>query len=252
MTDTSLKLDVAPIVEAVLDIDCDMPLTFDLTALEAPVRDAFRGSYPTFRIQRLQEHQFEVQPEGISKMTTRQGVQALQLLQEDENQLVQIRAQGFSFNRLAPYSSLGDYLPEIKRVWQLFVGLVAPVQIRAVQLRYINRILLPTTDGSLELGDYLKFGPRLPDEDKLTFVGFMNQHSAVEKGTDNQVNIVLAAQAPEHDRLPVIFDVTAFRLGSIEPDDWTTIQSTIQSLRQLKNNVFRNSLTDKCLNLFQH
>lgn len=252
MTDTPLKLNVAPIVEAVLDIDCDMPLTLDLAALETSVRDAFRDSYPTFRIQHLQEHQFEVQAEGTPKMTTRQGIQAFQLLQEDEKQLVQIRAQGFSFNRLAPYSSLDDYLPAIEHAWQLFVGLVAPVQIRVVRLRYINRIFLPTTDSGLELSDYLKFCPRLPDEDKLTFVGFLNQHSAVEIGTDNQVSIVLAAQAPEHDRLPVIFDVTAFQPRNIEPNDWAAIQSTIQSLRKLKNMIFRNSLTDKCLNLFQH
>src|SRR4030067_1850188 len=177
MTDTPLKLNVAPIVEAVLDIDCDMPLTLDLAAWETSVRDAFRGSYPTFRIQQLQEHQFEVQAEGTPKMTTRQGIQAFQLLQEDEKQLVQIRQQGFLFNRRAPYSSLDDYLPAIEHAWRMFVELVAPVQIRVVRLRYINRILLPTTDGDLELDEYLKLGPRLPNEAKLALVGFLNQHS---------------------------------------------------------------------------
>ena len=73
-------------------------------------------------------------------MSVRRGIQALQFLHADEKQLVQVRAQGFSFNRLAPYTSLDDYLPEIERTWHLFVGLASPVQIRVVQLRYINRI----------------------------------------------------------------------------------------------------------------
>lgn len=252
MTNAASKLDVAPIVEAVLDIDCDMPLTFDLAELETSVRDAFRDDYPKFRTQHLQEHQFEVKAECAPKMTTRQGIQAFQLLQEGERQLVQVRAQGFSFNRLAPYSSLDDYLPAIEHAWKVFIGLVAPIQIRLVRLRYINRIFLPATDGNVELEHYLKFGPRLPDEDRLAFVGFMNQHSAVEKGTGNEVNIVLAAQAMERDRLPIILDIAAFWTGSIETNDWAGIQSKIQSLRHLKNMVFRDSLTAKCLDLFHH
>lgn len=252
MTDATFKLDFAPIIEAVLDIDCDLPLAFDFAALEVTIRAAFGDSYPTFRIQKLQEHVFNLEVGSDPKMTTRHDIQAFQLLQEDEKQLVQIRAQGFSFNRLAPYSSLDDYLPEIERAWRVFVAVVAPIQVRLVRLRYINRVFLPLTDDRVELEDYLKFGPQHPDEEKLALVGFMNQCSAIERDTGNQVNIVLAAEALEHGRLPLIFDVTAFWPGSIEPNDWTTIHSTIQSLRDLKNRIFRNSFTEKCLNLFQH
>lgn len=251
MTDATFKLQYSPIIEAVLDIECDLPLTFDLTALEMPVRDTFRDSYPVFRMQNREEHQFDVQAGGVPQITTRQDIEAFQLLHADEKQLVQIRTQGFSFNRLAPYSSLDDYLPEIEQTWQLFVKVVAPVQVRLVRLRYINRIFLPLADGRVELEDYLKFGPRHPEEAKLALVGFMNQYSAVEIVTGNQVNIVLAAEASKHGRLPLIFDVTAFRPGSLEPNDWTAIHSAIQALRHLKNRVFRNSFTDKCLNLFQ-
>ena len=46
MNDSELKLRNAPIVEAVLDIGCDMPPDFDLAALEGPSRDRFRDQYP--------------------------------------------------------------------------------------------------------------------------------------------------------------------------------------------------------------
>jgi len=252
MSKNSIDLANAPIVEAVLDIDCDLPPSFDLGAIETPIRDAFRSKYPAFRTQFVEEHQFMSESDGTPKMTSRRGIQALQLLKRSGKQLVQIRVQGFSFNRLAPYSSLDKYLPEIERTWRSYVRLVQPVQIRHVRLRYINRILLPYAGGKIELDDYLKCGPRLPDEDELTFVGFLNQHSAVELATGNQVNIVLAAQSPPADgTLPVILDIAAFKDGSIEPSDWAKLRTTIQSLRQLKNLVFKNSLTDKCLNLFQ-
>ena len=251
MSDAPFKLAKAPIVEAILDVDCDMAPTLDIEALEAQTVEAFHDRYPKSRTQFLQEHQIEASGDGDPKMTTRRGIQAFQLLQEDEKQLVQVRTLGFSFNRLAPYTSLDEYLPEMERTWRLFVALAAPVQIRIVRLRYINRILLPMVEGKFKLNDYLKFGPRLPDEDRLTFSGFLHQHSAIEANTGNQVNIVLTAQPQEHDGVPVILDIEAFKMENIEPNDWISLQSNIQSLRQLKNLVFKNSLTDKCLNLFQ-
>ena len=111
----------------------------------------------------------------------------------------------------------------------------------------------PTTLHALEvkLEEYLKTAPQVPEGAGLKLVGFLNQHLAVEIDTGNQVNIVLAAQPPESGVLPVIFDNTAASLELGEPQDWPWIREKIQSLRILKNRVFRETLTESCLNLFQ-
>lgn len=251
MSEPDFKLAKAPIVEAVLDIDCDMPPMFDLAALEAPTRAVFGVQYPKYRAMFLEQHQIKSMPDEPAKHSAMRAIQALQFLQDDEKQLVQVRAQGFSFNRLAPYSTLDDYLPEIHRVWELFIGIAAPVQIRTIRLRYINRILLPLTNGSVELEDYFKVSPRLPDENKLRFAGFLNQHTAVEVDTGHQVNIVLASQPPENGKLSVIFDICVASARTAEVKNWSWILAEIQSLRGLKNRIFRNTLTETCLNLFQ-
>jgi uncharacterized protein (TIGR04255 family) len=251
MSDTRLQLQNAPIIEAVLDIDCDLPPSFDLAALETRSRELFRDKYPQFRKHFVQEHRIETKPDAPPTTSFRLGTQALQFLQEDGKQLVQVRAQGFSFNRLAPYSTLDDYLPEIQRVWRLFVSIAAPVQIRAVRLRYINRIVLPTRDGKVFLEDYLRVGPRLPDAERLTFTGFLNQHTAVEAGTGSQVVITLAALPQENGMLPLIFDIIVTTPGPAEVENWAWLSATIQALRALKNRVFQNTLTEACLNLFQ-
>ena len=251
MSDTELKLLRAPIVEAVLDVDCDMPPGFDLPAMEAPARDQFRGNYPTSRKQLMQEHTIETKPDAPPSMSVRHAIQSFHFLQQDERQLVQVRAQGFSFNRLAPYTSLDDYLQEIERTWRIFVSIAAPVQIRTVRLRYINRIVLPMVAGKVDLQDFLKVGPRLPDEERLTFTGFLNQHTAIEANTGNRVNIILTAQVPEGEGLPLIFDITAMSDKSGEVEDWPWLLARIQALRGLKNRIFRDTLTERCLNLFQ-
>src|ERR1700730_1851742 len=106
-----------PIVEAVFDIDCDLPPGFDLAGLETAARAQIQDQYPKFRAQFLQEHKIEAAQDAPPKMSSRLAVQAFQFLHDDEKQLVQVRAQGFSFNRLTPYTSLDDYLPEIERPW---------------------------------------------------------------------------------------------------------------------------------------
>jgi len=241
-----------PIVEAVVDIDCDMPPGQDLPALEAPARDAFRDRYPTFRPAFFHEGQIELRGgEALPKVAGTVRIQALRFLQDDEQQLVQVRTLGFSFNRLAPYSSLDDYLPEIGRTWRLFVTLASPLQVRVVRLRYINRIELPLTADRIEVGEYFRVGPKLPDEAGLSFAGFLNQHTAIEESTGSTVNIILATQLPQNGVLPIVFDITAARPGTAEPEEWNWIAERIQSLRSLKNRVFWNTLTEKCLNLFQ-
>ena len=110
---------------------------------------------------------------------------------------------------------------------------------------------MPFAAAGIDLDDFLKTGPRLPDEEKLRVAGFLNQYVAVEIETGNQVNVVLTAQMPEGDKLPVIFDNCVVAPESGEPGNWSWILAKIQLLRNLKNRIFRDTLTEKCLNLFQ-
>jgi uncharacterized protein (TIGR04255 family) len=250
--DSALHLRHAPIVEAVFDADCDLPPGFDLAALAERSRRQFEDAYPKFRTQFLQEHKIEVQADAPPTMSVvHRAVQAFQHRQDDDRQLVQVRAHGFSFNRLAPYSNMDDYLPEIERTWRLYVDLAAPVEVRVIRLRYINRIPVPLAANTVDLDEYFTAGPRLPDEERLRLSGFLSQQVAVDKDTGHEVNLVLTAQAPEQDKLPVILDITVGSAMHADPADWPALRAAIGSLRRLKNRIFEHSLTPKCIQLFQ-
>jgi uncharacterized protein (TIGR04255 family) len=251
MTNAPIRLKSPPIVEAVFDVDCDLPPGFDLAELERPSRERFGDQYPRSRTQFIREYKIEANVNAPLNASSRPAIQAFQFLHNDERQLVQLRVQGFSFNRLAPYSGLDDYLPEIERTWRIYVDLVSPVQIRAVRLRYINRILLPMTSNTLDLDEFLKIGPRLPDEDSLKLTGFLIQQAAIENNTNHNINLVLTDQAPANEKLPVILDITVTSPAIIEPADWPSMRRSIESLRGLKNRVFLNMLTSKCIELFR-
>jgi uncharacterized protein (TIGR04255 family) len=245
-----MKLLHAPIIEAVLEIDCDMSPKFELVAMEDRARRLFADNYPKFRKQYVEEYRIKAKADQPPDYSTKRAIQSLQFFQEDERQIVQLRGQGFSFNRLNPYSSLDDYLPEIERTWKLFGEIVSPLQIRAVRLRYINRILLPMVPGGIQLNEFFKIYPVLPDG-TLILGAFLNQYLAVEKDTGNHVNVVLTGQPPENDRAPIIFDNTAMWSGVAEVENWAWLSARIMLLRALKNRIFENTLTEKCLNLFQ-
>lgn len=241
-----------PIIEVVLDIDCDPPPGLDLRGLEARAREALCERYPEVRPVYWDEHRIEASADGPPKVSTaRRGLQALQFLQQDGQQIVQVRNQGYSFNRLVPYEGLDRYLSEIERTWGLYCGLVSPVLARVIRLRTINRILLPLADGQVPLGAYLKLAPDLSALLPINVGGFATHATGMEPGTGNEMHLMLTAQPVEGVWLPVILDIGVVASVEIDPPGWDGIVQRVQSLRVLKNRLFANSLTEKCLNLFR-
>lgn len=251
MSKSDFHLSNPPIVEAIVNIECDLEPGFDLASLEETGREAFRDTYPTMRKQLLHEFSIAMKSDKSSSHALRHGLQALQFIQVDDKQLVQVRSTGYSFNRLAPYDSFDAYMPEILRTWELYRSVANPIKVQSIQVRYINRIELPLQLGGVELDEYFKNGPRLPEASGLKVTGFLNQYQAVEESTRYGVATVLTVEESKGDTLPVIFDNAARAQMDIEPTDWAVIESTLQSLRELKNRVFRNTLEEKCLSRFQ-
>ncbi len=246
-----MKLGNSPVVEVVLDIDCDLPPDFDLARSEDRFKKAFLSGYPKLRKPIIATHHLEMKAGTPTHASAELGVSAHQHVSEDEKQIVQVRREGFSFNRLAPYSGLDACLPEIERAWRLFVDLALPIQIRLIRLRYINLLQLPVLQGlPMQLSDYFVHSPLLPDKDTLSFLRFLDQRVALEKETGEVVEWVMASQGLEGDRLPVILDISSVSMNTRELNGWEQILGQIQSLRRLNNRVFLKSLTEKCLQLF--
>jgi len=246
-----LELPNAPIVEAILDVDCDMRPDFDFEGAVNSAADSFKPSYPVRRARHFTEHEIKQDGTTEPQVSVKGGIDAAQFFTEDEKQLVQLRRQGFSFNRLAPYTSLDDYLREMERTWTIYADVVQPLTIRAIRLRYINRIMLPLEDGQLNLDHYLQLGPRTPAGSRLALSNFMNRNSVIDHETGHQATVMLASEQPEADKLPLIFDITTTCASLPDSLEWRDIEPILQSLRELKNYLFEGTLTDECLELFQ-
>jgi uncharacterized protein (TIGR04255 family) len=245
------KLKNAPIVEAIFDIDCSLASGFDVAALEARAKELYGDKYPDLNKQMIQEFKIETRDSAAQATTTQVATRSLQFRSQDGKQIVQVRTEGFSFNRLAPYTTLDDYLPEIERTWRLYVDLALPVQTRTIRLRYINRILVPMTGDHFDADEYFNIGPRQPDAESLRMTGFIVRQNAVEPDTGLEASWVLTPQTAPGDKAPMLFDITVGRPVAGEPGNWAEIRASIDALRALKNRIFGNSVTAKCIELFQ-
>jgi uncharacterized protein (TIGR04255 family) len=105
-----------PIVEVIVDIDCELPPGVNLADLETSARDSLRDGYPQLQKRLLQQVQIRQQGDAAPEHELRdEGLDTLLFRSADNRQLTQFRRSGYSFNRLAPYEGMDLYLPEIER-----------------------------------------------------------------------------------------------------------------------------------------
>ena len=71
-----------------------------------------------------------------------------------------------------------------------------------------------------------------------------------DNATGDRANIVRTTEAIADNQMPMILDIDVFRLCEGDPADWNEINLALASLRNLKNRIFRNTLTPQCLSLF--
>jgi uncharacterized protein (TIGR04255 family) len=244
------RLKNPPIVEAVLDIDCDLPADFNIEAINSDAAAALAEEYPKAEKQFLHQAGVTVDSGAGPKFTIHGDVK-LQFFSEDKKQAIQFRRNGFSFNRLAPYQDFSDYLPSIAKSWDHFVRLAKPSVVRRIALRYINRIQVPGEDGKVYLPRFFSCAPTLPNKTSLEFISFINQYEVQDSQSGNQANIILTSEEFDGARGTFILDIEVFSSKNFEAASFTSFADTIKSLRSLKNTIFENSLTPECLSFFQ-
>ena len=251
MRDEAFQLRHAPIVEAIADIDCDVPDA----PLSQPPHDTL-GSTLLDRYPEVIQHQFHtvnLTPDAQAGAQVRRGVDGYGYRTADHREIVQFRRHGFSFNRLAPYASFDDYLPEIMRMWRAYVELAKPLTIKTLRLRYVNRIELDVPNsGTVNLDEYFHIGPKQPRDTGMALFGAYSQVSLFDAQSNVRANLVLATAEFTRQRLVVVLDNAVDVTSSLpEPDDHAGVQQLFQTLRTTKNRVFRGALTDQCIQMFQ-
>lgn len=169
--------------------------------------------------------------------------------------IAQFRVDGFTYNRLGPYTSWETIYPLVMELWATYVETAQPHMISRLAVRYLNRIdLSEYFDIPVNLDEFssaLTALPRIPDGLPNTVSRFLTRVTIHDKQQGIAAHVSQAVDLDKTSRQPVVLlDIDAFNPSHIEPAS-DQIAGTLESLRELKNRVFFGSLTENAVRRFE-
>jgi uncharacterized protein (TIGR04255 family) len=239
----------APIIEAIIDFRVKArpefrPKMFSSLQTQLSSRfpevEEYRGLQATFGM---------IQGRGQPPVVQDLGLQGYFFKTSDEKTIAQFRVDGFTFNRLRPYTSWTELFPQALDLWYLYSKVSRPEVITRLAVRYINRIALPA--GAITFETYLRAAPVIPPELPQSISSFLTRVTIADPQIDIAAHVAqaLEANAPEQ-HLIVILDIDTYKQSEFAIDD-PMIEQTLQQLRGFKNRIFFNSLTEETLRQFE-
>ncbi|MDE2804229.1 MAG: TIGR04255 family protein [Gemmatimonadota bacterium] len=230
----------APIREALIDLRVRLAPEFSQDTLRT-LADELAAHYPN--VGPISQYQGQIQIGDEGPVTVQKGPLLLgyRLESEDGRHVAQIRVDGFTFSRLAPYESWDRMIDHAWVVWERYTDATNPMGIERIATRFINRIPLAASG---QLGEVFSMPPRVPDGtiDALLF----RYQLAPREGVTGIVTLATEDSAEPS----MVLDIDCFVRRSL-PSDEETLRRHLPQLRDAKNRIFFGSLTPAALEGFK-
>ena len=248
LVSTFPTLQRAPITEAVIDFRAELPPEVALPDL-AFFNRGIEAQFSERAERRSIETRIEIQASAPPKVVTPSDQPDGYIFHSRKDLLIaQARLDGFTLSRLQPYHEGDTFLKQARELWERYVAVARPVKVKRLAIRNINRIEM---DPDAELQRYVLTGPEiaraLPQQMLHFFIRIVVPDAS---GALAIINETIAPAAADALKIPLIFDVDAFREVEFAPDA-PEIWETLGALRALKNRIFFRSLTVEALEAFR-
>lgn len=237
-----------PITEALLDIRVNLGPNFDVKNLE-DFQKHIDEDFSVKQINQKIEASFVLKPGELPVTSSKNTPNGYIFKTNDNKKIVQARMDGFTFNKLKQYDNWSTFEKEGKKLWNSYLKVAKPLNITRVALRYINLIEIP-----LPMSDFKDYILTVPEIAKGIPQGLSEFFMRLVIPDEKRENTAIITQTIELSKisektLPLIFDIDVFRLVDLKPQD-EKLWSIFSSLREYKNCIFMNSITDKTKQLF--
>jgi uncharacterized protein (TIGR04255 family) len=240
---TTRRYSCCPLVEAIIDLQVELPEGVELSNLQR-CQDA---AYPGKKALKVMVDQVGSGNSGSTSTTS--GQVGYRFASADEKQLYEARFRGFAVYGLAPYRGWEPFRDEARRLWQIYRQVARPRQVLRVALRYINRFDLPSP--VVEMKDYLRTCPEVSSDLPQQLAGFSLQLDIPQpdiKGTLVLREWTIPPPAPGV--ASAILDIDLFRSDEVPQDD-AGLWALLETLRTRKNKVFEACITNRTREVIQ-
>ena len=182
-----------------------------------------------------------------SSVEVGQSIAGYRYSSEDKLNIAQFRMDGFTFSRLEPYNNWDEMKAEAARLWKIYADAVSPDPITRVGVRYVNVLKLPL---GTELAEYLTAPPVIPDGLDQELGSFLTRLGIHAPAFEAHGFLTQAYEVAHDNYAPIVLDIDVFTVKHFDPGK-DEFWRYLDLLRDLKNNVFFESITEKSLELFQ-
>ena len=236
----------APIQEAILDFR----VGFGYQLKEVDFQELSYALKSTYAKQdALQRHSallnFEGSSHSVSQSTAFAG---MKYQSNDEKFVVQAQIDGLTISRLHPYSGWGNLVGEARRIWELFAKQLKPVSLERIACRYINRFEIP--NGNFDFNEYFLAPPEVPKGLPQGVSRYFMQQEIPAPEFGSYVLLTQTLESGLNGTVAFTLDIDAFKqsLFDMGTDNWW---GDLENLRQLKNQFFFGSITNKTKEMFR-
>jgi len=240
----------APITEAVLDIRTNVSEKVDLSHL-ARFQEKIKERFPIKKERYSWKGGFQIGKGSVPEITGASGgPDGCLFKSKDNTKIAQVRLNGFTFNKLKPYSGWDVFYPEARELWEKYVDLTKPGNVSRLALRYINRIDVP-----LPIKDFKEYILTVPEIAKGLPQGLVECLMRLcipnlDIAAHAMVTVSFKPRKENLAILPIIFDIDVFKMVDFNPEN-EEIWETMKLLRDFKNDIFLKSLTKKTKDMFR-
>jgi len=173
----------------------------------------------------------------------------IQFLREDEKTLVQVGQDLVSVNKLKPYTSWNEFLPDIREGLGVNVDVAVPKGLKGVALRYINLVEVPGLTFDLEA--YLEFRPHLGSKLPQAIEGFITGvQFRLEESTDLVKLELSKVPAQKPDVSAFVLDISCFS-GQAEKVGLAKWEAWVETAHARVEEIFEGCITDRLREMFE-
>ncbi len=232
----------APITEALVDIQVNLPPETDITAIKK-FGELVKDEYP--KEYRKKQFSISIQDSETKRSTQKEIVLGFAYESLEKHRVVQSRLDGFTYSQLKKYETWDILKNEAARLWDIYLEVTKPISIKRATVRFINSL-----EFGLPLTKYLKIPPMLPSNLPQKITNSLSR-VRVDDNTGTSIILTQVVKEPiEENTTPVILDIDVFRVGPISLEKGE-VWNIIESFHTIKNKFFFETLHQKAWELYQ-
>lgn len=238
----------APIILSILQFRYKKIENFDINSFKLKGA-SMSTEYPEIKERFIQQIHFEGnKPDGTTNVSLdEKEIDGVQFISKDKRKNLVIGKDRFTFEMHGKYSGWEEFTSEAIKHWGTFQDVLGNIELTGLSVRYINRINLPID--FYDISQYFTTFIQSSSGNHLINT-FQIKYTSVETEDNLTIHVGHVLEPPIEDKYPYLFDIDVIYTAPISNES-EKILEVFSILRQKKNSIFNDGLSDKAKELIR-